>query len=154
MSRRTIVKIITLTILASLTLLILQRWIFEASPSHSLRWVKELYEEKNVYGEDFVNASELLVYETNKAYEMGLNKKGIPVFKQPMAAYKQFLIDYSEEIQGLKEEFQLKDISLRSYRAYMSYGWQMPIDGIKNSRKYHDITLFLTIFSESFHRKF
>lgn len=57
----------------------------------------------------------------------GTNAKGMPVFKNHKKALQQAQIDYKKGFAATAEEHDLKPISKKIYKNYMTYAWQLEI---------------------------
>jgi uncharacterized protein YxeA len=86
-----------------------------------------------------------------KSFEIGVNKEGYAVFRNPDKALRQIKIDYSKGIAAIQKEFFLLPISRWNYKKYRNYGWQLKskydLETIIQSR---NLSSFLDIYDNSF----
>ena len=50
-----------------------------------------------------------------QCYEIGINKKGMPIFVDSDAAFNQFVKDYADAIKAIKKQFRLRKISRNNF---------------------------------------
>ena len=95
-------------------------------------------------GGDFVKSND-------GAYDIGANKDGMPIFKNPDKAFNQALIDYADGFAAIQKEFDLKPISKRNWKEYENYGCQLSGDNDEDIRKQGvKISQFFDIYENSF----
>lgn len=82
----------------------------------------------------------------NKAYALGSNKKGMPIFKDTDKAFNQAIIDYREGFKAIEKEYNLKGISKKNWEVYKTYGWQLTSDNEELRKEGVEITKFLDIY--------
>lgn len=78
----------------------------------------------------------------NPAYEMALNCNGYPMFKDPLAALKQFKIDYEELLDRKAKEYNLPPLSKYNY-------WDYKIAEVPPGEEQYIIFLFCSCFANS-----
>lgn len=96
----------------------------------------------NVNTENFI--------EKDSRFEIGADKDGMAVFKEPEKAYEALLEKYSEGLSLIKKEFDLPDISSRDYEGYKNYGWQVETGTKEERAEALFVTQFLDIYENSF----
>lgn len=116
------------------------------------------YDKNKVYVKEYAAGAEGIVgsvditqFGDNSTYEIGADKNGYAVFKNPEKAFKQMKIDYEDGIKAIKEEYNLSPISKRNFRLYGVYGWQLTrtkdAEAIEQGRK---VTAFMDIYENSY----
>lgn len=88
-------------------------------------------------------------YENVKAYQIGADRKGNPVFYDPQEALKQAEKDFAEGLWYLKAEYGLQDVE-KDYEAYKEYGWQVETSDEVIESQCRAISSFLDIYENSF----
>lgn len=83
-------------------------------------------------------------------FEIGANKYGDAVFKNPSKAFKTLKKEYSEGINAIKREFNLLPFSIFTYKSYKTYGWQLTDGTTKEKEQAHFVSSFLDIYENSF----
>lgn len=96
----------------------------------------------NVNTENFI--------EKDSRFEIGADKDGMAVFKEPEKAYEALLEKYSEGLSLIKKEFDLPDTSSRDYEGYKNYGWQVETGTKEERAEALFVTQFLDIYENSF----
>ncbi|ODG92581.1 MULTISPECIES: hypothetical protein [Bacillaceae] len=89
-------------------------------------------------------------FSENKAYNIGANYKGMPVFKDTKKALKQAKLDYKEAFKAIALEYKLKPISHHNYKEYEVYSWQTTVMNERIQKQCVDISKFLDIYENSF----
>ena len=90
------------------------------------------------------------LFPNHSAYDMALNDKNEPVFKNPSKALKQAKSDYSDAIKIIKKQFKLLPLTKYTYKPYGIYGWQVITDDEMISKQGNKITQFIDIYENSF----
>ena len=87
----------------------------------------------------------------SKDLEIGANKEGYAVFKDPHKAFKYVKENYKIGIRLIKKQFYLGDLSNKNYKEYKTYGSQVTYD-ISEGQMYQAffISDFLDIYENSF----
>lgn len=83
-------------------------------------------------------------------FEIGANKYGMAVFKNPKKAFKRLKKDYSKGIQAIKKEFSLMPLSSFNYKHYKIYGWQVTSEDSEIQKQARFISSFFDIYENSF----
>lgn len=83
-------------------------------------------------------------------FEIGANKYGIAVFKNPKVALKRLKKDYSKGISAIKKEFSLMPLSNFNYKQYKRYGWQVTSEDEEIQKQARFISNFFDIYENSF----
>lgn len=83
-------------------------------------------------------------------YEIGINREWSPVFKDPEAAFAQFIVDYEETLDFMRKEFHLHRIDSRHWMAYGVYGIQIVTEDEELRRKGSEVSYFIGILENSF----
>lgn len=84
------------------------------------------YVREYVIGEEGIKGSvDVTKYANNPAYEIGADKEGYAVFKNPDKAFAQMKIDFAKGLAAIKEEYKLSKLSRWNFRTYGQYGWQL-----------------------------
>lgn len=86
----------------------------------------------------------------NKAYEIGANVEGMPIFKDTQKALKQAKVDYKEGFEAVAKEFKLEPISHHNYQDYKKYAWQITVKDNNLQQEGVEISKFLDIYENSF----
>jgi hypothetical protein len=85
-----------------------------------------------------------------KAYEIGANVEGMPIFKDSKKALKQAKLDYKEAFLAVAKEFDLEPVSDSNYKEYKKYGWQVPVMDKNVQEQGVELSKFLDIYENSF----
>ena len=85
-----------------------------------------------------------------KAYAMGVNSVGDPVFKNPQLAFHQCLIDYHAGFREIQEQNHLLPVNSLNWRDYGTYGWQTFAKDEKVRSQCSHISQFFDIYENSF----
>ena len=83
-------------------------------------------------------------------FDIGANKYGMAVFKNPSKAFKRLKQDYSEGTKLIQNEFKLLPLNNFTFRKYKTYGWQVTKGTKKEKEMARFITEFLDIYENSF----
>lgn len=86
----------------------------------------------------------------DQRFEIGADKEGNPVFKDPHKAYQALTEKYSDGIRLIQKEFDLEDLSENSYRAYKTYGWQVETGTLEEKNQTKFVSGFFDIYENSF----
>lgn len=95
-----------------------------------------------------VNISSFLV--KNKNYEIGANKYGYVVFKDPKKALKQLKKDYKDGIKLIQKEFNLLPLNRFNFKYYGTYGVQVTTGSAKEQQEARKVSAFMDIYENSF----
>lgn len=83
-------------------------------------------------------------------FEVGANKYGIAVFKNPESAYKRIKKEYKSGIKLIQKEYKLPPFNNFTYDLYGKYGWQVTTGTEEELEQAHFITSFADIYKNSF----
>lgn len=83
-------------------------------------------------------------------FEIGANKYGNAVFKNPKKAYSTFKKMYRKGIKRIKKEFGLLPLSRFNYSEYKNYGWQVTTGTEEEKKEARFVSNFLDIYENSF----
>lgn len=100
--------------------------------------------------DDYDNSQLSADFGDDEAYEIGTNAKGMPVFKNHKKALQQAQIDYKKGFAATAEEHDLKPISKKNYKNYMTYAWQLETKDETIVQQGVMIAKFLDIYENSF----
>lgn len=110
------------------------------------------YVREYVVGEKGIKGSvDIKEWGDNPAYEIGANRKGYAVFKNPEKAFREMKIDFKKGIVAIQKEYKLRPISRWNFKQYETYGWQLvktrDAEALAQARK---VTGFLDVYENSF----
>jgi len=88
--------------------------------------------------------------EHDARFEIGADKEGVAVFKDPDAAYEALIEHYSDGIALIQKEFNLPRISKHRYDGYKTYGWQVTTGSESERKDARFVSRFLDIYENSF----
>lgn len=88
--------------------------------------------------------------EMNLDFDIGANKYGKAVFKNPDKALKRLKTDYAEGIALIKKEYHLLPLNDFTYKSYKTYGWQTATGDSEQKAQARFVTQFLDIYENSF----
>lgn len=88
----------------------------------------------------------------NMDFEIGANKNGYAVFKNPERAYKRLKKDYAKGIMAIAREFRLLPLTNFNFRAYSNYGWQLTWGTDEEKEQAHFVSDFFEIYENSFNQ--
>ncbi len=83
-------------------------------------------------------------------FEIGANKYGIAVFKNPKKALKRLKKDYNKGIKLIQKEFSLLPLSNFNYKTYGTYGWQVTLGTEEEKKQAKFVSTFMDIYENSF----
>lgn len=83
-------------------------------------------------------------------FEIGANKYGIAVFKNPQKALSRLKKDYSKGLRLIQKEFNLLPLNIFNYKVYEQYGWQVTTGSSKAQEEARFISGFFDIYENSF----
>lgn len=86
-----------------------------------------------------------------EAYKLGYNCEDMPVFIDPNKAFLQMKNDYAEELNAIKEQFDLDPIGGNNWYIYGNLGWQITTqpDGVSASKGI-EVSQFFDYYENSF----
>lgn len=88
----------------------------------------------------------------NIDFDIGANKYGKAVFKNPDKAFKRLKKDYSKGITLIQKEFNLLPLTNFTYKSYKTYGWQVTTGTTDEKEQARFVSSFLDIYENSFHQ--
>ena len=86
----------------------------------------------------------------DKDFDIGANKYGMAVFKNPKKAFKTLKKKYKNGIKLIQKEFNLPPLSNFTYKGYKTYGWQVTKGSKKDKEQARFVSSFLDIYENSF----
>lgn len=86
----------------------------------------------------------------NIDFNIGANKYGEAVFKNPQKAFRTLKKEYSSGIQLIQKEFNLLPLTNFTYKSYKTYGWQVTTGTEEEKEQARFVTSFLDIYENSF----
>lgn len=104
--------------------------------------------ESNVKGNVDINKYEKI----NIDFDIGANKYGYAVFKNPNKALKTLKRDYSKAIKLIQREFNLLPLTNFNCNSYKIYGWQVTTGTDEEKEQARFISSFMDIYENSFNR--
>lgn len=113
---------------------------------NNLRYSKLYIEDNNIVGDVDVN----YFGKINIDFEVGANKYGVAVFKNPQKAFKTLKKDYKKGLKLIQKEFNLLPLSNFNYKSYATYGWQVPTGSKEEQEQARFISAFMDIYENSF----
>lgn len=82
-------------------------------------------------------------------YEIGINAYGMPVFKDPAAAFDHFVEEYDDALQEIKAQFKLKPVSMQYWQPYKNLGWQIQTEDAELFKRCGEVSDFFDYFENS-----
>lgn len=141
-----IILIFVLSINVSKNILINKGIIMDSDLKYSQKYVPNT---SNIKGEVNVEKFENISLD----FEIGANKYGYAVFKDPKKALKRLKKDYKKGIIAIQKEFSLLPLSNFNYKHYETYGWQVTTKDEEIRKQARFVSSFFDIYENSF-RKF
>ena len=86
----------------------------------------------------------------SEAYAIGVNVKGMPVFKTPNKAFRQAIVDCKLGFKAIRKEFKLLLVNKLNYPQYGIYGCQLTTGSDEEKRQGRIISQFFDIYENSF----
>ncbi len=83
-------------------------------------------------------------------FDIGVNKYGYAVFKDPKKALKSLKKNYSSGIKLIQKEFNLLPLSNFNYKSYKIYGWQVSLGTEEEQQQARFVSYFMDIYENSF----
>ena len=118
-------------------------------PNEELKYVKRYEYNDEIKGHVDYHKFESISLD----FEIGANKYGYAVFKNPDKALKRLKKNYSKGINAIKKEFHLLPLSIFNFREYGTYGWQLTIGSSEEKEEARFVTSFFDIYENSFNNK-
>ena len=113
---------------------------------NNLRYSKLYIEDNDIIGDVDVN----YFGKINIDFEVGANKYGKAVFKNPQKAFKTLKKDYKKGLKLIQKEFNLLPLSNFNYKSYATYGWQITTGSKEEQEQARFISAFMDIYENSF----
>lgn len=135
--------LIILFILLGRTILIKCGYIMDSNLKYSQIYVSG---EANIKGNVDINNFGKI----NIDFDIGANKYGYAVFKNPTKAYKRLKKDYSKGIKLIQKEFNLLPLNNFTYKTYKTYGWQVTTGTEEERKQARFVSSFMDIYENSF----
>lgn len=86
----------------------------------------------------------------DQRFEIGADKDGMAVFKDPHKAYQALTEKYSDGIRLIQNEFDLEDLSESSYEFYKIYGGKVETGTPEEKDQARFVSGFFDIYENSF----
>lgn len=83
-------------------------------------------------------------------FEIGANKYGYAVFKNPNKALKILKRDYAKGIKAIQKEFHLQTLNMFNFRLYGIFGWQLTTGTDEEKKEARFVSSFMDIYEDSF----
>ena len=140
------VLIVVILIIVFLTALLI--YYFYTNSTH----ITNPYTQEYIVGESNIKGNVDIKKYTNidKKFEIGADKNGYAVFKNPNEAFDIFLEKYNLGIVAVKKEFNLKDLNKKDFESYKIYGGQLTSGTEEEKEQAVFISEFLDIYENSF----
>lgn len=103
-------------------------------------------EESNIKGNVDINKFGKI----NIDFDIGANKYGYAVFKNPNKALKTLKKEYSKGIKLIQKEFNLLPLTNFNYKNYKTYGWQVTTGTDEEKEQARFVSSFMDIYENSF----
>lgn len=88
----------------------------------------------------------------NIDFDIGANKYGTAVFKNPNKALKTLKKNYSKGIKLIQKEFNLLPLTNFNYKSYKTYGWQVTTGTEEEKEQARFVSSFMDIYENSFNK--
>jgi len=132
--------------------------IFLSVPAGIIYWKYPKYDKNKEWVREYIigqtgikGTVDITRIGNDSAYEIGANKQGYAVFKNPNKAFAKMKIDLSQGIAAIQKEYSLLPLSRWNYDIYGVYGWQLTkttdAEVIAQAWK---VTSFMDIYDNSF----
>ena len=83
-------------------------------------------------------------------FDVGANKYGYAVFKDPGKAFRRLKSDYAQGVELIRDEFDLPPLNNITRNAYKIYGWQVTGGTAAEREQARFVTSFLDVYENSF----
>lgn len=115
--------------------------------SESLKYSQEyVIGQGNIVGEVKIERFEA----RGAAFEIGANKYGYAVFKNPDKAFRTLKKEYAKAIKLIRKEFNLLPLTKATYQLYKTYGRQVTTGTQEEKEAARFVAQFMDIFENSF----
>jgi uncharacterized protein YpmB len=92
-------------------------------------------------------------FSKGKEFDIGANKNGYAVFKNPEEAFEKLKTDYKEGLAAIQKEFKLLTINKLNYKSYGTYGWQVTTGSKEEKEQALFVSSFIDIYENSFNKQ-
>ena len=144
--------ILIITIVSFASIILLASNVFLYSEDEPLN-ITNPYTQEYIIGKSNIKGEVDVEKYSNisKDFEIGANKDGYAVFKEPHKAFGYLEQNYKNGINLIKKQFNLRNLSNKNYEKYKVYGWQVTYD-ISDGQMYEAffVSEFLDIYENSF----
>ena len=149
-NRKTKILILIISILSAILIIIIGRYIlvkcgFVIDDNLKYSQVYIIGESNNKGNVDINKYGRI-----NIDFDIGANKYGEAVFKNPQKAFRTLKKEYSSGIQLIQKEFNLLPLTNFTYKSYKTYGWQVTTGTEEEKEQARFVTSFLDIYENSF----
>lgn len=86
----------------------------------------------------------------DSSLEIGANRYGVAVFKNPISAMNYLKSNYVLGIKAIQKEYSLGSLSNFNYQQYSNFGWQLRNATIEEKKQGRFISSFMDIYENSF----
>lgn len=149
-NRKTKLLILIISILSAILIFIIGRYILVKSGfviDDNLKYSQVyIIGESNNKGNVDINKYGRI----NIDFDIGANKYGEAVFKNPQKAFRTLKKEYSSGIKLIQKEFNLLPLTNFTYKSYKTYGWQVTTGTEEEKEQARFVTSFLDIYENSF----
>ena len=83
-------------------------------------------------------------------FDIGANKYGRAVFKNPKKALRTLKVMYAKGIQAIQTEYRLLPLNPFNFRAYGRYGWQLAHSTAEETQQAGFVSSFMDIYENDF----
>lgn len=126
--------------------------VLSMTACNSKNTITNPYTQEYVAGQGNIQGNVNVEYfiERDIRFDIGADKDGVAVFKNPEEAYQALLENCSSGIALIKKEFALSDISQKNYNEYKAYGWQVSTGSEEERKEANFVSGFFDIYENSF----
>lgn len=110
------------------------------------------YSQEYIVGKGNIKGNVAIEFFTSKSldFDIGANKYGYTVFKNPSRAFKKLKEEYSTGIKLIQKEFKLFSLNNLNYKKYGIYGWQVTTGTEEEQEQARFVSSFMDIYENSF----
>ncbi len=138
-----IIPLLILTLVISKFLLIKYGFIMDSNLKYTQIYIPN---EGNIKGDVLVNDFGKISID----FDIGANKYGYAVFKNPDKAIKRLKKDYKKGIKLIQKEFHLLPLSNFNYKSYKIYGLEVTTGTREEKEQARFVSKFMDIYENSF----
>ncbi len=135
--------LLILTLVISKVILVKYGFIMDSNLKYTQIYISN---EGNIKGEVLVNDFGKISID----FDIGANKYGYAVFKNPNKAMKRLKKDYKKGIKLIQKEFHLLPLSNFNYKSYGIYGFQVTTGTKEEKEQARFVSKFMDIYENSF----